>query len=241
VQRSSDKIPFALRTLLICLIVVGVIFRFVNLNHKVYWHDEVYTSLRAAGYTRSEIDQEIYQNQIIPAQSLQRFQQIKPGSTAEDTVRSLILEDPQHPPLYFLMTRGWMQGFGDFLAQTFYSPLTTFRSLPALLSLLSLPLMYALAWELFASRPASLLATAFLAVSPFDVLFAQTARQYGLLTTMVIASQWLLLRALAALVLALGTLLLGSRDRTLHPSVFWIDDRGPSCLCWVEILCRQTI
>ena len=195
-RSPSDKLPSGLRSLLICLIVVGVIFRFVNLNHKVYSHDEVYTALRSASYTRSEIDQEIYQNQIFPAQNLQRFQKIKPGSTAGDTVRALAIENPQHPPLYFLMTRLWMQTFGDFLEQTFHSPLTTFRSLPALLSLLSLPLMYALAWELFASRTASLLATAFLAISPFDVLFAQTARQYGLLATLVIASQWLLLRSL---------------------------------------------
>ena len=173
-----------------------MVFRFVNLNHKVYWHDEVYTSLRSTGYTRAEIDQAMYQNQVIPAQELQRYQQIKLGSTWVDTVRSLAVEDPQHPPLYFLMTRGWMQNLGGWLQQIFHSPLTTFRSLPALLSLLSLPAIYALAWELFTTRTAALLSTALLAISPFDVLFAQTARQYGLLTTMVIVSQWLLLRSL---------------------------------------------
>jgi uncharacterized membrane protein len=195
-RSTADGIPSGLRTLLIGLIVIGIIFRFVNLNHKVYWHDEVYTSLRSAGYSRGEIDQAIYQNQILSAQELQRFQQLKPGSTWADTVRSLAVEDPQHPPLYFLLTRVWMQSLGGWLQQTFHSSLTLFRSLPALLSLLSLPLMYVLAWELFASRTAAGLATAFLAISPFDVLFAQTARQYGLLTTMVIASQWLLLRSL---------------------------------------------
>jgi uncharacterized membrane protein len=175
-------------SLLIAVIFLGIGFRFFQLDRKLYWHDEAYTSLRAAGFTRQEIDKELFQNRILPAPELQKYQQIKPGSTATDTINSLALEDPQHPPLYFLMARWWMQQFG--------SSLTASRSLPALLSLLSLPLIYALAQELFASNSASLLATALLALSPFDILFAQTARQYSLLTVTVIGSSWLLLRAI---------------------------------------------
>ncbi|MGB7709146.1 MAG: hypothetical protein WBL95_06335 [Microcoleus sp.] len=97
--------------------------------------NEAYTSIRAAGFTRQEIDDELFQNLIFPAPELPKYQRIKPGSTAADTIHALALEDPQHPPLYFLMARFWMQKFG--------SSLTATRSLPALLSLLSLPLMYA--------------------------------------------------------------------------------------------------
>jgi uncharacterized membrane protein len=182
------RFPTWLKITLVVLLLIGVAFRFVNLNHKVYWHDEVYTSMRAAGYTRGEIDQALFQNHVIPIGELQRFQQIKPASTLADTVHSLAVEDPQHPPLYFAIARFWMQRFG--------SSLTASRLLPALISLLALPLMYALAWELFTSHGVALMATTLLALSPFDVLFAQTARQYSLLTVMVIASQWLLLRAL---------------------------------------------
>ncbi|MBW4522213.1 MAG: glycosyltransferase family 39 protein [Scytolyngbya sp. HA4215-MV1] len=185
---QMSKARFWLKGLLIIVLVLGVFFRFASLDHKVYWHDEAYTSLRAAGYTRSEIDQEIFQNQIVRAADLQKFQRLKPGSTAADTVRSLAQEDPQHPPLYFLIARVWMQQFG--------SSLTASRSLPALLSLLSLPLLYGLAMELFALPPAALWATVLLSLSPFDILFAQTARQYSLLTVAVIASHFFLLRAL---------------------------------------------
>jgi uncharacterized membrane protein len=169
-------------------ILLGIGFRFFELDRKLYWHDEAYTSIRAAGFTRQQIDDELFQNRIIPAPELQKYQQIKPGSTEADTIRSLALEDPQHPPLYFLMARWWMQQFG--------SSITASRSFPALLSLLSLPLMYALAQELFASNLAALLATALLALSPFDILFAQTARQYSLLTVVIVGSSWLLLRSL---------------------------------------------
>jgi uncharacterized membrane protein len=174
-----------------CLIVaigLGICFRFVHLDGKVYWHDEVYTSFRAAGFNRQEIDRELFQNRLLPAAELLKFQDIKPGSTAADTVSSLAIEDPQHPPLYFLMARYWMHWFGG--------SMTASRSLPALLSLLSLPLMYGLGLELFCSSLAALLATALLALSPFDILFAQTARQYSLLTVLVIGSSWLLLRAM---------------------------------------------
>jgi uncharacterized membrane protein len=182
-QRSRGLLFF-----IAILLVLGVFFRFANLDYKVYWHDEAYTSLRAAGFTRQEIDREIFTNRIIPAQELQKFQRIKPGSTAADTIHSLALEDPQHPPLYFLIARFWMQTFG--------SSLTASRMLPALLSLLALPFMYGLAVELFGSRLVAIVATALLALSPFDVLFAQTARQYSLLTAMAIGNSFMLLRAL---------------------------------------------
>ncbi|MBW4513865.1 MAG: glycosyltransferase family 39 protein [Timaviella obliquedivisa GSE-PSE-MK23-08B] len=176
-----------LRSILTIVIILGIAFRFINLDRKVYWHDEVYTSMRAAGFTRGEIDEELFQNKIIPASTLQKFQQIKPGSTVADTINSLKVEDPQHPPLYFLMARFWMQNFGGSLIAS--------RLLPALLSLVSLPLMYKLAMELFKSQRVAWMATALLAISPFDILFAQTARQYGLLTTLIIGSSLSLLRA----------------------------------------------
>lgn len=216
------RFPDWLRGLLILLIVLGVVFRFVNLNHKVYWHDEVYTTMRAAGYTRGEIDQTLFQNKEIPAIALQQYQQIKPGSTAADTVRSLAVEDPQHPPLYFLMTRFWMQGFGDAMTSTFGSSLTVMRSLPALLSLLALPAMYGLAWELFASHSVSLLATALLAISPFDVLFAQTARQYSLLTVMVILSSYLLLRSIRLFQVAASQSATAQRHAARSPQT-WVN------------------
>ena len=84
------------RFLIIILLVIWVFFRFANLDHKLYWHDEVYTSLRAVGFTSKESGQEIFQNQILAPQDLQKFQRLKPGSTANDTIRSIAIEDPQH-------------------------------------------------------------------------------------------------------------------------------------------------
>jgi len=174
--------------LLIITITLGIGFRFFHLDKKVYWHDEVYTSLRVAGFNRTDIDRELFQNEIIPVKQLQKYQQIKPQSTLIGTLKSLTIENPHHPPLYYLMARFWMQKFGG--------SLTASRSLPALISLLSLPLIYILGWQLFNSHLTALLATTFLALSPVEILFAQTARQYSLVTVLSIASSILLLGAL---------------------------------------------
>lgn len=187
-MQTFKRLPFGLRVLIITLLSLGIFFRFANLDLKIYWHDEVYTQIRATGYTRHEIDQTLFENRFVTIEELQKFQQIKPGSTFQDTLNSLITEDPQHPPLYFFLARGWMQLFGD--------SITVSRILPALISLLGLPFMYLLARELFTSPLAAWLATVFLALSPFDVLFAQTARQYSLLTVVAIASSYYLLRSL---------------------------------------------
>ncbi len=184
-----NKIYFQpLVMLLLIAITLGIGFRFFNLEQKVYFHDEVFTSLRAAGFNRTDIDRQLFINQIIPAQELQKYQQIQPESTFQSTFKSLTIENPHHPPLSYLMARLWMQQFGGSIIAS--------RSLPVLISLLSLPLIYVLALQLFKSHLTGLLATTFLALSPFDILFAQTARQYSLVTVLILGSSILLLRAL---------------------------------------------
>jgi uncharacterized membrane protein len=179
--------PGWLKLALVVLLGLGIVFRLISLDGKIYWHDEAYTSLRAAGYLGSEVDAALFQNQAIAAPSLQRFQTIKPGSTVADTVRSLAVDVPQHPPLYFVLTRIWMQAFGG-------SPTAT-RSLAAVISLFSLPAIYFLGAELFQSRFVGAIAAVLLALSPFDILFAETSRQYSLQTLLILLSSWLLLRA----------------------------------------------
>ena len=45
------QLPLAnLKFFFVVLLVLGIFFRFVNIDRKIYWHDEAYTSLRVAGY-----------------------------------------------------------------------------------------------------------------------------------------------------------------------------------------------
>jgi len=174
--------------LIIAVLVLGIFFRFANLDRKFYWIDETYTSLRVSGYTEAEIIKEISYQKITSPSDLQKYQQINSEKTLSDTLNSLATEDPQHPPLYYVLARRWAQWFGSSVA--------AMRSLAAVISLLVFPAIYWLAWELFESSAVAWMAIAIFAISPYHILFAQDAKQYGLWTVITILSSAALLRAM---------------------------------------------
>lgn len=180
--------PKGLRFLVIVLFVLGVFFRFVNIDRKVYWFDETFTSLRISGYTEKEAIAQLCNSQQIGVEDLQKYQHPTPEKTLTDTLKSLALEDPQHPPLYYVMTRFWVQWFGSSVAIA--------RTLTALFSALALPCIYWLCLELFNSSLVASVAVAVLAVSPFHVLYAQEAREYSLWSLTTLLSSATLLRAM---------------------------------------------
>ena len=180
--------PKGLRFLLIVILGLGVFFRFVNIDRKVYWFDETFTSLRISGYTEKEAIAQLCNGQQIGVEDLQKYQHPTPEKTLTDTLKSLALEDPQHPPLYYVLTRFWVQWFGSSVA--------VIRSLTALFSALALPCIYWLCLELFNSSLVASVAVALLAVSPFHVLYAQEAREYSLWGLTTLLSSATLLRAM---------------------------------------------
>lgn len=173
--------------LLIILLVLGIFFRFVNLDKKVYWYDETITSLRLAGYTKEELMQRVA-GQIIDVQILQNYQQLNSERDISDTLKSLALGNPEQPPIYYLTARFWVQLFGDSVGMT--------RCFSAVISLLTFPCIYWLSLELFGSPAIGWVAVSLVAISPLHVLYAQEARAYSLYTVMILLSSAVLLRAL---------------------------------------------
>ncbi len=176
------------RFFVVVLLVLGIFFRFVNLDRKVYWHDETYTSLRISGYTEKELVQQVFDERVIGVEELQKYQRPNAEKGLLNTVMGLAVEEPQHPPLYYVMVRLWVQIFGN--------SVTIIRSLSVLFSLLVFPAVYWLCLELFASPLVGWVALALLAVSPFHVLYAQEARPYSLWTVTILLSSAALLRAM---------------------------------------------
>lgn len=176
------------RFLIVILLVLGVFFRFANLERKVYWHDEVYTSFRIAGYTRKELVPQVFNGKVMNPEDLQKYQRPRPEKGFTDTINSLAVDDPQHPPLYYLIARLWVQLFG-------YSA-TVIRSLSACISLLVFPCLYWLCLELFGASLIGWVAIALIAISPFHVLYAQEAREYVLWTVTILLSSAALLQAM---------------------------------------------
>ena len=184
----TGKLPgTGFRILVIVLLLLGIFFRFYNLDRKAYWHDETFTSLRISGYTSKELVQQVFNGRVIDSEDLQKYQRTNSEKSFSDTIKSLALEDPQHPPLYYAIARGWVQMFGNSVAVT--------RSLSAFISLLVFPCIYWLCWELFETPLVGWVAMALVAVSPFQLIYAQEAREYILWAVTTLLSSAALLRA----------------------------------------------
>ncbi|MEG3862631.1 glycosyltransferase family 39 protein [Microcoleus sp. herbarium12] len=177
-----------IRLFVLGLLLLGLFFRFFNIDKKFYWYDEVFTSLRISGYTQTEVLQEITSAQLVSAKDLMKYQRSNPTKSWSNTVKSLAIEEPQLPPLYFLAVKSWAKLFGD-------SPFST-RSFSVWMSLLAFPGVYWLCRELFAAPAVAEIAVGLLAVSPLHVLYAQEARPYSLWPALILLACASLLRAM---------------------------------------------
>lgn len=176
------------RRLVIIILILGICLRFVNLEKKPYWHDEVFTSFWLAGYTSVEVEENLANGEVISVADLQKYQVLSPQLGLVDTVKAIATEDQQHPPLYYAIARFWVGWHG-------LTPLEV-RMLSAWLSLLVFPALYWLSLELFNCTPVGWMALTLLAVSPFHLLYAQEARQYSLWTVTILLASVALLRGL---------------------------------------------
>ena len=193
--------------LFIGVICLGIFFRFVNLDKKVFWVDEVATAIRVSGYTLQEMATDLIDGPTQTLSQLQKYQYPSPEKSLIDTATSLAAEDV-HPPLFFSLLRGWVTLFGD--------SVTALRSLAAFFSVLMFPAIWWLCQELFnqplvgnprangTTRNASWIspnlvgwvAVALLALSPAQVVYAQESRQYTLWMLLMLLSGATLLRSL---------------------------------------------
>jgi uncharacterized membrane protein len=194
------------------VLLLGIWFRFINLDQKPYWHDEAYTSLYLSGYSAQEAVQQLFTGHILRIQDLLRYQWPSPESGIFQTIQRLATYNAQHPPLYYGLARLWAEYFG---ASTL-----AMRMLPALMSLLALPGIYWLSLELFASTAIGRLAMSLWVISPLSIRYAQEARQYSLWLVLILFSSVFLLRAMRSMtvwnwLLYLLTLVLGLYCHTL--------------------------
>lgn len=154
----------------------------------MYWHDEVYSSWRIMGYTGTEITDSLFSGEVIDRETLLFSQRFNPNKTLKDTLDSLAVDDPQHPPLYYLMARFWVQLFGD--------QIRIIRTLSVGISLVVFPATYWLCLELFPQSLTGGIMIALVAISPVHLLFAQEAREYVLWTVITLLCSAALLRGI---------------------------------------------
>ncbi|MEM9978411.1 MAG: hypothetical protein AAF808_12365 [Cyanobacteria bacterium P01_D01_bin.2] len=187
---SSRSIAVVKKRLWVCFAVcllIGIGLRCTNVAHKVYWHDEVFTSIRVVGYRGETIAERLAQSDVVSAselQALQKFPEIKRWSDTWSALRS----HPEHPPLFYLLERLWVGAFQP--------SVTSFRALAVVFGLGLLPLTYWMSQQLWRDRWTSLIATSLIALSPVQLLYAQEAREYSLWACLILLSNGCLLQAM---------------------------------------------
>ena len=194
--KPLKSLPTWLRNTFLILLVCGTFFRFYNLDHKVYWGDEVFTSIRISGYTDSEVTEKIYTGESLSIPEVTAYQRPNSERGFKETIQALV-GSPEHSPFYYLLARYWVIIFGnDSIYEQPNAYIFLIRSLSAIISLLAFPLLYWLCWQLFQSHQICAIAMGLFAISPFQVLYAQEAREYSLWTVTILLSCATFLRAI---------------------------------------------
>jgi uncharacterized membrane protein len=162
---------------LIAIVLLGTILRGMNLGTKPLWLDEVITGLFTFGQGYSVIPRET----LFPVSTSPSFFSYQGQSCSG--ISDFLAEQSTHPPLFFCLTHHWL-GLTQGLSFLDLSLAVQLRSLPAILGVIAVPLLYHLNRKAFSER-AGLAAAGIIAVSPFAVYLAQEARQYTLLLILI--------------------------------------------------------
>ncbi|WP_267384435.1 glycosyltransferase family 39 protein [Cyanobacterium sp. uoEpiScrs1] len=180
-QRWVNQLPKLINWLLLGLwIVIGGILRFTKLTTKPPWTDEFATMVFSLGNDFTSVPL----NQVISIGTLLQPLRFNPDASIRDVI-SLLLQEDNHPPLYFVLVHLWVKLF---IPLGEYVNVWVMRSPSALLGILSIPAIYFLGKITFRSQRVGHISAALMAVSPYGIFLAQEARHYTLAILFVIAS-----------------------------------------------------
>jgi uncharacterized membrane protein len=190
--------------LLLFWVAVGLVLRLLHLTDKTLWTDEFATMVFSLGHSFYSVPLD----QVISGQEL--LQPLQPDNATIRNVVGNLLNESNHPPLYFILTHLWLKLFPTEGLVSVWAV----RSLSVVFGAIAIPAMYGLGWVAFRSRQVAHIAAALMAVSPFGIYLAQEARHYTLPVLWGIIS--------------LGCLVLAARS---------IRDRSPLpwevCVAWI--------
>ncbi|GAC1490538.1 MAG: hypothetical protein NVS1B2_00560 [Vulcanimicrobiaceae bacterium] len=171
-------------------IVVGAALRFDRLDGKLFTNDEATTSVHVSGHTVAQYLDAMRAGRLHTVADALVFQHVDPTTTYADVVSTLAVEDPQHPPLFYVLERATQSLLGDGIAAR--------RVLAAIFGVAAIGCAYWFGLTLLRSRPFALAFAALVAVSPFHEIYAQQSREYSLWTALVLVASAFLVRALRA-------------------------------------------
>jgi uncharacterized membrane protein len=179
----SSEHPLALAFVLFA--VMFCCLRFARPQQKLYWVDEVATSEHITPGIADQIESGLVSGDIKNIKQVASLMEFSKPTTLRGTVVDLVASDPHHTPPYYLLLNLWSRLFG-------LEP-GKLRLLSAVFSLAAVAALYWFALELFQSHLIAATSIWLYGLSPFELIYAQQAREYSL---------WILLTILSSASLA---------------------------------------
>jgi uncharacterized membrane protein len=179
-NEKKDEHKWLHLLLLLGWLSLGIGLRFTNLGEKSPASIEISTLGFSLGHGFLSVPLE----QVLQLDTLLSPLRFEPTTEAGEVIHHLINES-NHPPLYFLLTHYWLKLFS---VEGQLVTLWAGRSLSAILGVLSIPALFGLGWLAFRSRLVGQIAAALMAVSPYGIYLSQEARHYTLSILWIIAS-----------------------------------------------------
>lgn len=170
-------------------LALGGLLRFVEIDRKIFWFNEIFTGLRISCEFESRGNfPELLTGAPVRPSVLTAYQVPDAEDGYRCIISSLASKDPANAPLYYFVARAWTDAFG-------FSP-KTLRLLSAFAGLGLICAVGLLGSELFRDRRAGITAAALVAVSPIFLHYAQEARSYTLWLFFTVLACTFFLRAL---------------------------------------------
>lgn len=174
--------------LYIIILLVGVSVKFYRLDYKIMWYDEIATVLQVKGADNIlQIDSSKL-NTIAPISHYNDLLKYDETQSSLGSEMKAQLKNMNLNPLHYMLLSFWYRVAGD--------SFVSFRLFSVLIFLLTLPFLFGLAYELFGSKKAGLIAISFFSISPFIHYFAQEARYYMLWVFLITAIHYFLIKAI---------------------------------------------
>lgn len=168
--------------------MVGGFFRWQNLATKPPWTDEFATLVFSLGHNFNTVAL----NQVLKLEDILAPLRPEVGLKTAQVI-DLLLNEDNHPPLYFVLAHWW---YALFPAGDGYLDINLGRSPSVWFGIVSIPLSYVIVrWLKPQNRLLPQGVALLMALSPYGVFIAQEARHYSLAVLWILASLGCCLKA----------------------------------------------
>jgi uncharacterized membrane protein len=174
--------------LYICIITLGILFKFIGLENKFVWLDEVFTMSHTSGTEMEKFVDVLPQDTLYTISDFNDILDMNERDYPITLQLSGLSQMIQVTPLHYYFLVFWHRLIGGDIIH--------YRLFSLFIFILSIPILYFFVRELGASRLTGLVTISLFCTAPFFHYYAQEARYYSLWGFAIILINLLLLIAL---------------------------------------------